>query len=118
MASNALAFFPSRRYYAVKCLDDNVTTREQLQREVHNHLAVQGHRGIIELYAIVHQEGWSFLILEYMEEGDMLRSMAKQNIYATCDVRLGEVFRQVVDAVQHCHQRGVYHRDLKPGWPL
>ncbi|CAE6426799.1 unnamed protein product, partial [Rhizoctonia solani] len=113
-ASKSRTFFPSCHYYAVKCLDNGATTREQRQREIQNHLAVQGHRGIIELYAVVYQEGWAFLILEYMEEGDMLRSMAKQNVYAICDVRLGEVFGQVVDAVQHCHHRGVYHRDLKP----
>ncbi|CAE7227273.1 unnamed protein product [Rhizoctonia solani] len=113
-ASPVDSSFPSHRYYAIKCLDNNTTSREQRQREIRNHLTVQGHEGILKLYATIHNEGWTFLILEYIDGGDMLRSMAKQNIYATCDVRLGEVFGQVVDAVQHCHRKGVYHRDLKP----
>ncbi|CAE6526096.1 unnamed protein product [Rhizoctonia solani] len=111
---STIATFPSQPYYAVKCLENNTSTPNQHQREIQNHFAVQGHDGIVELYATVHSGCWTFLILEYVDGGDMLHSMAKQNIYATCDLRLREVFRQVIDAVQHCHQKGIYHRDLKP----
>ncbi|EUC62957.1 kinase domain protein [Rhizoctonia solani AG-3 Rhs1AP] len=106
--------FPAHPYYAVKCLDNNATTHEQRQREIQNHLVVQGHESIVKLYATIYEDGWTFLILEYVDGEDMRRSMVRQNIYATCDVRLGEVFGQVVDAVQYCHRKGVYHRDLKP----
>lgn len=105
----------SPRYYAVKCLDNQVVPREQRLREVNNHRAVLGHRGILDLYGCVQQDGWSFIVLEYAEDGDMFNCMLEKNTYSKDDGRIGDVFMQVVDAVSHCHRRSVFHRDLKPG---
>lgn len=45
----------------------------------------------------------------------MFQCMLETNIYSGDDGRIGDVFRQVVEAVRHCHRRSVFHRDLKPG---
>lgn len=33
-----------------------------------------------------------------------------------CEETARFYFRQLVDGVQYCHENGVCHRDLKPGW--
>ena len=106
---------PSPRYYAVKCIDNRVVPYNQILREVNNHRAVLGHRGVLDLYGCAQQDNWSFFILEYAEGGDMFQCMLETNMYSGDDGRIGHVFRQIVDAVRHCHRRSVFHRDLKPG---
>ncbi|KAF8604408.1 kinase-like protein [Ceratobasidium sp. AG-I] len=104
----------SPRYYAVKCINNQVVPYNQRLREVNNHRAVLGHRGVLDLYGCVQQDGWSFFVLEYAEGGDMFRCMLETNVYSGDDGKIGDVFRQVVEAVRHCHRRSVFHRDLKP----
>lgn len=55
-----------------------------------------------------------FIILEYMEGGDLLRFSRDQ---AASRLDLGQTlnyFRQICDGLSHAHERGIIHRDLKP----
>ena len=35
-------------------------------------------------------------------------------LYTRKDALLKSVFLQILDAVEYCHDHGIYHRDLKP----
>jgi serine/threonine protein kinase len=52
-----------------------------------------------------------FLVLEYIE-GQSLERLFKDN--PPSPGRLAEILAQVADSLQHAHEAGVFHRDVKP----
>ncbi len=59
------------------------------------------------------EDGRAFFAMEYVEGACPITDHCDRERLGIED-RL-ELFGRVVDAVQHAHQRGVIHRDLKPG---
>lgn len=56
--------------------------------------------------------GLPYLVLDYVEGPTITAYCRREGLSLTGSLRL---LLPVVDAVQHAHQRGVVHRDLKPG---
>ena len=68
---------------------------------------------IVKLLEVTDSEETLFIVMEYLSGGDL-----KTYLEAKGRVTEGEargLFRQLVSALQHCHPRGVVHRDLKLG---
>ena len=88
------------------------------QREIQT-LARLSHPGIAQLYETgVTEAGMHFFAMELIR-GVPLSQWLKQRSTAPVTpaemrIRLG-VYRKICDAVAYAHQRGVIHRDLKPG---
>jgi eukaryotic-like serine/threonine-protein kinase len=104
-----------RRTIALKVIDRPGPDEEAIRRfrtEV-KILASLDHPGIARFLAGGRSpEGLWFLALEYVEGEDLIRHAARLDL----DVRARlELFLQVLDSVQSAHERGVVHRDLKPG---
>jgi serine/threonine protein kinase/Tfp pilus assembly protein PilF len=76
-------------------------------------LARLEHPGIATIYeAGVSDEGFYYLAMERIA-GVPLTEFARQRNLSTAERLV--LFQGVCDAVHHAHQRGVIHRDLKPG---
>ncbi len=74
------------------------------------------HPNIIKLFHAFLWKNNVVLIMEYVPNGDLakyVRSKANPPGLSECEAR--EIFLQLLTAVEHCHTRGVIHRDLKPG---
>lgn len=50
------------------------------------------------------------IVMEYVAGGQLSDRLGRQKMKES-DAR--KLFQQLIDAVDYCHNRGVYHRDLK-----
>ncbi|XP_068105990.1 serine/threonine-protein kinase pim-2 [Hyperolius riggenbachi] len=80
--------------------------------EVYLMLKVKGHKGIIELLDWFETADSYLLVMEMPQQCrdlfDVITEQGPMEEAAACGM-----FRQVVEAVAHCHAHGVTHRDIK-----
>lgn len=106
---------PVQRTVAIKRLRvSGGSTRQSAWFEVERQvLAQMQHPNIAQLFdAGSLPDGSAYLVMEFLD-GDPLTRWCRQN-RVPLRQRL-DLFLQLLDGVQHAHQRGVIHRDLKPG---
>lgn len=106
---------PVRRKVALKVIKPGVDTKAALARfqAERQALSMMDHPGIARvLEAGATDTGRPWFAMEYIKGVD-LDTFCNQNRLNN-RMRL-QLFAQVCDAVQHAHQKGVIHRDLKPG---
>ncbi len=88
------------------------TTRTRFRREA-KLLASLNHPNIAAIHDIIEQdEGAGYLILEYVPGETLAQRIAREPL------KLEEAFsvgQQIAEAVAAAHEKGVVHRDLKPG---
>jgi serine/threonine-protein kinase len=92
-------------------LQTDSTTRARFNREA-KLLASLSHPNISVIHEIIEEEKSGYLILEYVPGETLTRHIAAEPL------KLQEVLsicRQVAEAVSAAHEKGVIHRDLKPG---
>jgi len=85
--------------------------RERFEREAQA-VAALNHPGIVTIYSVEQADGQFFLTMELVEG----RSLA--DALPTTGLSLDRVLRiaiSVADAMAAAHQKGITHRDLKPG---
>jgi WD40 repeat protein len=70
------------------------------------------HPNIVQVHQVSEHEGRPFFSLEFVEGGGLDRKLAGAPLAAREAARLVE---SLARAVHYAHQRGVVHRDLKPG---
>jgi serine/threonine protein kinase len=103
--------------YAVKALSKcGLDARQERfqQREIALHLKASGHDNIVSLIQIEETADCTFVVLEYCPEGDLFTNITERGHYVGNDFLAKRIFLQLLDAVEYCHNLGIYHRDLKP----
>ncbi|KAJ3142642.1 hypothetical protein HK100_011932 [Physocladia obscura] len=69
------------------------------------------HSSVVPLLGTVEDSECLYLIMDYCEM-DLYDAITKRGGFS--DTAVKRIFSQIVDAVIHCHSKGIYHRDLKP----
>lgn len=70
------------------------------------------HDNIISLWGSFENEGKSYMVLDYMDGGDLLDDLIDKKCYP--EQRARQVTGSILEAVRHIHRCGIVHRDLKP----
>jgi serine/threonine protein kinase len=103
------------RIVAIKVLARQQSDDEENLRRFRNEAqsaARLDHENIGRVYAVGSDEGWHYIVLEYIE-GTNLRDLIR-NEGPFDPVRMVDVSIQVAEALEHASEREVVHRDIKP----
>ena len=106
--------FPVRRKVALKIIKLGMDTKQVIARfeAERQALAMMDHPNIAKVFdAGATESGRPYFVMELVK-GEPITEYADQN-QLNIPERL-ELFCQVCHAVQHAHQKGVIHRDIKP----
>ncbi|XP_065848597.1 CBL-interacting serine/threonine-protein kinase 24-like [Euphorbia lathyris] len=84
---------------------------DQIKREI-SIMKIVRHPNIVRLHEVLASRTKIYIILEFVTGGELFDKIVHQGRLSENEAR--RYFQQLIDAVAHCHHKGVYHRDLKP----
>ncbi|XP_064403179.1 MAP/microtubule affinity-regulating kinase 3-like isoform X2 [Halichondria panicea] len=104
---------PTGQEVAIKIIDKtqlNPGSLQKLFREVRI-MKYLDHPNIVKLFEVIETEKTLYLVMEYANGGEVFDYLVAHGRMKEKEARVK--FRQIVSAVQYCHQKHVIHRDLK-----
>lgn len=100
--------------FAVKILDKNKITTlnvsDQIKREIAT-LKLLKHPNVVRLFEVLASKTKIYMVLEYVTGGELFDKIASKGKLSETEGR--KLFQQLIDGVSYCHNKGVFHRDLK-----
>ncbi|XP_045805376.1 CBL-interacting protein kinase 5-like isoform X4 [Trifolium pratense] len=86
-----------------------VGMKEQMKREI-SVMHLVRHPNIVEFYDVMASKTKIYFAMEYVKGGELFNKVSRGKLR---EDMARKYFQQLIEAVNHCHKRGVYHRDLK-----
>lgn len=105
-----------RTGYVVKCMVTEKLERQEKQSKTSEfkfHSRVCDHPNIVTIHRVYRDLTYTYVVLDLVRGMDLHQALQESSIFYQNDELVRRIFLQIVDALQHCHQRGVYHCDLK-----
>ena len=103
------------RVVAVKILKTEFAASEDFMRRFRNEskaIALLSHPNIVKIYDVGFTEKLQFIVMEYIDGINLSEYISKQGVLKWKDVV--HFTMQILKALQHAHDRGIVHRDIKP----
>lgn len=100
---------------AVKILKKEYSTNDDFRRRFKNEskaVAVLSHKNIVKVYDVSFGETVQYIVMEYIE-GITLKQYIQQKGALSWKESV-VIATQILRALQHAHEKGVIHRDIKP----
>lgn len=104
---------PTMKEVAIKIIDKSLLNQQSLKklfREV-TIMKMLNHPNIVKLYEVIDSQRILYLVMEYASGGEVFDYLVAHGRMREKEARAK--FRQIVSAVQYCHQKQIIHRDLK-----
>ena len=103
------------RIVSVKILKEEFLANEEFRRRFKNEskaIAVLSHTNIVKVYDVSYGDRLQYIVMEYVE-GITLKEYIQQQ--GVINHREAVFFiMQILRALQHAHDKGIVHRDIKP----
>ncbi|KAF0916581.1 hypothetical protein E2562_007656 [Oryza meyeriana var. granulata] len=104
----------SNQCVAIKMMDKQqvlkVGLSEQIRREITT-MRLVAHKNIVQLHEVMATKNKIYFVMEYVKGGELFEKVEKRG--KLTEGVAHKYFQQLISAVDYCHSRGVYHRDLK-----
>ncbi|KAK1409168.1 hypothetical protein QVD17_35693 [Tagetes erecta] len=89
--------------------DDDVRS---IKLEIEIMTRLSGHPNVVDLKDVYEEEDYVHLVMELCAGGELFHQLEKQGRFSEPDARV--LFKDLMQVVRFCHDKGVVHRDLKP----
>ena len=103
------------RFVAVKVLRDEIATdvelRARFQAEAQA-VAMLAHPNIVAVYDVSHSKQMDYIVMELIEGVTMKQYLAEKGKLSAQETAFFAA--QICKALQHAHDHGIVHRDIKP----
>ncbi|MBQ3150727.1 MAG: Stk1 family PASTA domain-containing Ser/Thr kinase [Clostridia bacterium] len=103
------------RVVAVKILKDEYLTNEDFRRRFKNEskaIAVLSHPNIVKVYDVSYGDRLQYIVMEYVEGITLKEYISQQGSIGWKETLY--FITQILRALQHAHDKGIVHRDIKP----
>ncbi|MGN0607857.1 MAG: Stk1 family PASTA domain-containing Ser/Thr kinase [Oscillospiraceae bacterium] len=103
------------RVVAVKILKNEFADNEDFVRRFRNEskaIAVLSHPNIVKIYDVGFTDKIQFIVMEYIDGITLKEFIEQQGVLKWKDTV--HFIIQILRALQHAHDRGIVHRDIKP----
>lgn len=103
------------RTVAVKILKDEFSNSEEFLRRFRNEskaIALLSHPNIVKIYDVGFTDEIQFIVMEYIDGITLKEFIDQQGVLRWKDAL--HFVTQILRALQHAHDKGIVHRDIKP----
>lgn len=103
------------RIVAIKILKEEFLANKEFRRRFQNEskaIAVLNHPNIVKVYDVSFGDILQYIVMEYINGITLKEYIAQQSVIRWNDAVY--FTRQVLQALQHAHSKGIVHRDIKP----
>ncbi|CAI9267665.1 unnamed protein product [Lactuca saligna] len=100
--------------FAIKIIDKtriiDLKISDQIKREIAA-LKLLKHPNVVRLHEVLASKTKIYMVLEYVNGGELFDTIVSIGKLPESTAR--KLFQQLIDGVSYCHDKGVFHRDLK-----
>ena len=102
--------------YAIKIIEkNNLLKNTKGSKALINEISILRmlhHPRIVKLYEVYETMTSIYLVMEYLEGGELLKHLEKKGVYS--EQETSAVLKCILEGVRYFHSKGIVHRDLKP----
>ncbi|XP_051114704.1 calcium-dependent protein kinase 26-like [Andrographis paniculata] len=83
-----------------------------VKREIEILTKLSGHENVVDLKAVYEDEDYVHLLMELCAGGELFHWIEKRGRLSEQEAHI--IFKQLMEVIMYCHDKGIVHRDLKP----